>query len=675
MPIASLIVTAHGCRSVLESKSLTALSSQDKNQIIRELGITEFLLPKLISEALTANNEVKYRLSLLQAAKRRADFPAEQFSNLHNERLLSGIQDENLDKVVENSKKLADGRYEVGSISLVFQDIINNVEQMIEPLRAAGKDYEQAQAEFSRRLADLVAGAKMENETVDGQFLSMLTSADKEKRDSIHLLVVDLHKVINALQGKFYPEAVEGAKTYGLQDRDRELVRVFMNGVNQTAQLKFNHPGLETTATRNGNTLLIENNIGVTETHIIVLSITGRKVSTTYSDIHLQRVFFFQSFFENFAVTWQETTAKKGTEALDSATYHSTVGIFEAENDTMLKEYLAFLGSRIVFLIDWNRARKQLKEFLNNKDAVQVLKWAADNNFGHCGFLQLGGSQLVYGAIEQGARGIPLRYGVKLEEILGKEKASEFFRYCLKTCSSGLLQKRSEFLIKDEIRVELTKYFHSLAEDLLGIAADHATLVIEIARAVRDGLVQLHTGQYDLLKTGADRAKRWETEADELLTKARLILKRTHATSAFEAIISNSDDAADSLEQAVFFLTIISEDQLLEDYESIVALAECAYSCSTDFLKAVENAKTIQKSGSGNDAEEFLQAVDAVLSSEHTADDELRTFSAALFKKSTNFRQLHALSEISERLERSTDSLMRAVMILKDYVLGEMTAS
>ena len=508
----------------------------EKDRIIRELGIDELLLPKLISDALTANDRAKYFLTLLQSARGHADDPGEQFSSLQRERLLCGVEDETLDMVVEGSKKLDDGRYEIRGVARVFRDVVADVDEMIMAVRAAGSEYAGSQAEFSRRLATLVQRHEVEDDVVDRQFLSSLTSADREKEDSVHLIVMDLHKVINALQASLYQESVDGARVYGIDESGRELVRAFMSGLNKTAGLKFDHPGLETSATRRGDTLLIENNIGVTDAHVIVLKIRDRSVSITYTDVHLQRVFFLQSLTGKFDVRWSQTSSREGKGGLDSATYHYSLGVFDAADEKTLKECLAYLGSRIVFLIDWNKARKQLKEFLNNKATVEVLKWAADNNFGHCGFLKMGGAQLVYGAIEQGARGVPPRYGVKLAEILGTERASDFLEFCLKTCSEGLLNGKSEFLIRDEVRVELTKYFHSLNEDLLGIAADHATLVTEIVGTVRDGLVHVRMGEDDQAKTSAEKAKRWETEADALLSKLRLIIKRTRASPAFERI-------------------------------------------------------------------------------------------------------------------------------------------
>ena len=609
--------------------------AEGKSRIIRELGIDELLLPKLISDALAANDRAKYLLTLIQSARRHADEPGEQFSNLQRERLLSGVEDETLDAVVGGSKKLGDGRYEIRGVAPVFDAVVKNVDEMITAVRAAGKEYAEPQAEFSRRLATFVQGRKIENETVDGRFLSSLTSADREKEDSVHLLVMDLHKTINALQADLYQESVEGARVYGIEDHDRELVRAFMSGVNKTAGLKFDHPGLETSATRRGDTLLIENNIGETDAHVIVLKVKEMSVSVTYSDVHLQRVFFLQSLGGKFDVRWSQTSTRERKAGLDSETYHFSLGVFEAADEKILKEYLAYLGSKIVFLIDWNKARKQLKEFLNNKATVEVLKWAADNNVGHCGFLKMGGAQLVYGAIEQGARGVPPRYGVKLAEILGTEKASDFLEFCLKTCSEGLLNGKSEFLIRDEVRVELTKYFHSLNEDLLGIAADHATLVTEIdwggerlSRPSKDGRV-------DLLKASAEKAKRWETEADALLNKTRLIIKKTRASASFERMVSYSDDAADAFEQAVFLLTLTSSDNLSEDFfEPISSLVDSASLSASAYLRALENAKGMRKWSSREDTEEFLQA------------SQLRPWSRARGRRRTTRRRRGPAKEV-----------------------------
>jgi hypothetical protein len=53
-------------------------------------------------------------------------------------------------------------------------------------------------------------------------------------------------------------------------------------------------------------------------------------------------------------------------------------GTFSAPNEAALLRILAHLGSRIVFLIDWNHMRKRLRGFVDKTRAIEVLKWAAE---------------------------------------------------------------------------------------------------------------------------------------------------------------------------------------------------------------------------------------------------------------------------------------------------------
>lgn len=60
--------------------------------------------------------------------------------------------------------------------------------------------------------------------------------------------------------------------------------------------------------------------------------------------------------------------------------------------------FLEAVGASLVFLIDWNKARKVLREWVTNGDAVRILDWAARHRIGHRGFLELGGAELVASA-------------------------------------------------------------------------------------------------------------------------------------------------------------------------------------------------------------------------------------------------------------------------------------
>jgi len=100
---------------------------------------------------------------------------------------------------------------------------------------------------------------------------------------------MDLHKALNRLSAAHAEEVLAGAHVYGLLPEDRPAVEAFMRGVESTRKLKFDHPGLATTATRSGARLTIQNDIGETDAHVVVIAVEQETVTVTYTDVHLAR--------------------------------------------------------------------------------------------------------------------------------------------------------------------------------------------------------------------------------------------------------------------------------------------------------------------------------------------------------------------------------------------------
>src|SRR5262249_3531841 len=249
------------------------------------------------------------------------------------------------------------------------------------------------------------------------------------------------------------------------------------------------HPGLGTTATRSGRALVIQNDIGTTEAHVLVVHVERPQARLTYTDVHLDRLVFFQNLFAPFDVHWEDTRSRR-SENLEEGLYHLCVGTFTAADTAGLEAYLRHLGSRIVFLIDWNRARKRLRKFARRRVCRQVLRWAADKNVGHRGFLALGGDQLLFDALQYAGPGaVPV--GEQLADVLGEDKVSEFLKFVLKTASEGLRAGRSAFLIRDEISAELRHYLATVQQGFLSLASQHASLIVELAMAARDAVLAI----------------------------------------------------------------------------------------------------------------------------------------------------------------------------------------
>ena len=679
-----------------------------KSQIITDLGENELLIPRLVDQALSANDKVKYFFSLLQMAKEHAEERDNDigYSNLRDERLAYAIDNDIFDKVIQATVKIDSNKYHIPELKLVLDSILQCIEQMIAPLVGANIKLQKDETSTNRkndrrttttftqsieypynyriRLEELKKQIfPVENDVISRKHIEIITSGQREVGDSLHLLVMDLHKDLNILQSKISQESIGGASVYGLTENDKNCVEAFMSGVNETAKLKFDHVGLGTTATRSGEDIIIQNDIGTTDAHVLVLHIKKLKATLTYTDIHIRRLLFFRSLLEQYGVIWNDTKSSKSTSNDKNADiYHLSIGVYEAIDEKDLYEYLHFLGSRIVFLIDWNRARKSLRNFIKTADCIRILKWAADNSYGHRAFLQLGSQQLLYEAIRQ-IDDPSIHYGQELGEVLGRERTVKFLQFVIKTCCENLIDGKSESLIKDRIRAELTTYFHTLEQDVIQIAADHATLLVEIAEAVRNTVLNSKYSQdHELSDRNFKRARIWESKADALVKEVRTLTKRpTNIPRVFEPIIANADDAADLLEEAVFLMTLSQKENNYNtdntDFESLSDLlneiAEKAYQDSMEYLKALENAKVVHRGSSHEDVQDFLEAIDMVIAIEHDVDEVNRRVEEALVTKIKDFRQFHIFSETASNIEGATDSFMKAALLLRDYVLGNLS--
>jgi hypothetical protein len=333
---------------------------------VGELGEQELLLPALVNEALAANDRAKYRMTLLQAAREHADHPDRPVSALEQERLACGVEEPDLDAVVERSRKEG-GPYRIPGARRLHDGLIDDVRHMLAPLRTAGTGHEQ------RLQALLESAPALADDHISAAHIQALTSGQRDAADSLHLLVMDLHKELNRLQQQLATESIDGALVHGLRDGDAPLVAAFMAGVKRTRELKFDHPGLGTTATRAGRRLIIQNDIGLTDAHVLVIHVEGHHVTLTYTDVHIDRLVFFQNLFERFGVRWQDTVSKRSP-GLREELYHLCLDSYEARDTDELLAYLDFLGSRLVFLIDWNRARKRLRKFAPRRVCLEVLR-------------------------------------------------------------------------------------------------------------------------------------------------------------------------------------------------------------------------------------------------------------------------------------------------------------
>ncbi len=638
-----------------------------KHEIVQEIGESSLVLPMLINGGLEANDRGKYFLALIQAARAHADNPDRGFATLREERTAAGVTDEHFDTVIEQSRRLQEASYLVPTIGSIHAELVSSIAEMIAPLEVAGADA----GSYAARLKALVDDAPdFADDCVTGTYVNGMASADRRAGDSLHLLIMDAHRSLNQLQLEVATENLDGASVYRLHEDDRSLVSSFMTGVRSTERLKFDHPGLGTTATRSGTRLLIQNDIGMTKAHVIVITVEHFTVTVTYSDVHRSRVAFFESLFEEFSVRWSDAQRQPGGSTVGE--YHLVTGRYEADDQKALEEYLCFLGSRLVFLIDWNRARKRIGSVVKNREAIQLLTWAAREGYGHRAFLQMGGERLIYEAAQLTGR-VPARYGEPLRDILGADVTLDVMRFALRCASQGLLAGKSQALIRDEVRVELLTHVRAAHQQLIDLVAEHGSLVVETAQSLRAALIRLGMGDdVEYMTRVAARAMTWEHRADEILRAVRMASDRAGGADALVATASSLDDAIDDLEEAMFLLTLLPADAIGVLCPVLEPLAGIAVFAARDQLRALEIARLLIEAAGNDELEDFLLAIDGVVRLEHEADDAERKARAGLVSGSPDFRSLHVADLISCAMENATDGLSHSAYLLRDHVLEQV---
>jgi uncharacterized protein Yka (UPF0111/DUF47 family) len=617
-----------------------------KTQILAAVGERDLQPAASLNAALAANDRLKYAFSLLQTALAHARRPDQPTATLKQERVACGIDDVDLDTATADARMVGNS-CRIAGAARIFKRIAADMRLMAAPLLAAKQE---AIAQRLERLLGALPSAI--DDLVNPDAISAMMQAGRDSTDSLHRLVMDLHKQLNALQAALAEETVDGAAAYNLAEADRPMISAFMAGVN---------PGLATAATRADGRLVIQNDIGTTDAHVIVIHVQELMVSVTYTDVHAERLAFFQDMLKPRAVNWEgERTATLAAGAL----FYLATGTLQTTNTEDCRAYLEFLGSRLVFLIDWNRARKQLRGFLRNPDRLALLRSAAETETGHRGFLELGGARVVNEAIEAAA-GSSMHFGDRLCDVLGDAETLDFLRFVFKAATEGLLSGQSHGLIHDRIRVALATHFSNEERQLLRLAADHAGLVFEIASLVRDGLRAKPDGSGKC----ARRARGFEHDADQLVIETRDAVRRRPDYALFRPLLEAADDAADALEDAAFFLAL----ETLEDkpLEALQILADLLAEASQEWIKALGHAAQIGRAAAQDETEDFLTAIDRIAALEHEVDDAERAVTESAIQHARDFRQLHLFTTIGGKLEAAADALKHASLMLREHVLKD----
>ena len=638
-----------------------------KASILEQIGERSLLLPELINQGLAATDRLKYYLTLLQTAYGYAGSPGGHVSDLRTEREAAGISDEALDTVVGNSRMLSPTVAHIPGAAAILERIFADVRQMLEPVAAAAAmhgELAERSAIYARRLNEQIARAPTAtDDQMTSSVIETLTRVTSNGHDTINQIVMDLHWELNRLQAMVCVELLDGAHIYNLRDVDRQFVRAFMRGVHETAPLKFDHPGLETTATRDGDHLAIQNDLGVTDAHVLVIHVRDLKATIIYTDAYRSRARFIRELLEPHHIVWRETT--------DGHSFQMCTGSYEANDQDALEHFLTFVGSRLVFLIDWNRARKRLSRFVRKSDAIELLKWAAANNIGHEAFLKTGDIKLVHTALAR-TTSTHVHYGARLDEILGRDGAKCFLMSVLQIASTGLSRRSSPRLIDDEIEAELLMYLQRSDRTLLGAMAEHAVVLAGMTERIHTVITQLRARQApaDTART-ATLMRHWRSDADTILERARRTIDNVADGWHLRRLLSEGDRAVKVLDEAAFTLTLVPDGIDPSVAALLDELADLASRAAREYVRCLEDARALSRSTGRAELERFLVAVDRLAMIEISCDEAERAVRERMFRgDATDFRQVYVVSELTRQLDRATDSLVHSGLLVRDYVLS-----
>jgi len=639
-----------------------------KASIAGQLGHAEITLPSLVAAGLAANDRAKVRMSALQSVVQRAQAPLAEIPDFTAECRAADVDITEVRSVILDAHPGGNGSIAAQGIGKLIRDLCDDVEVMI---RAVAADDAAAGHKATERLSKIRGQEETADDRIGQAQIENLISISAHERDSLHRLVMDLHRSLNRLAAACAEEMIEGAHTHGLDPGDRPMVAAFMRGVNRTRALKFEHPGLDTTATRRGRSVVIENDIGTTDAHVLIVTIDGAAVNIVHTDVHRSRAKFFVGLFDRFAVEWSGLEQRTSEKVADG-TFYLISGRYHADDAERRDALLEAVGAALVFLIDWNKARKTLRSMIDNADAIRVLDWAARHQIGHRAFLELGGADLIASAIRHAA---PARigFGECLGAVLGREAALDFLKAVLRTSAEALIEGRSVRLVRDEIEADLVRHLERTDSALLAFVIRQAGLAHEIASRIEDYIRARQSGHARDGANLAATARRIEEKADQLVIEARNALARFEASQPIGQIIDVLEAAIDELEQAAFVASLLPEivgpvivDRLAELCGAVVACTE-AISSGADAAGEIPAGHRV-------DFEDALAATTRISQLEHSADDAERAVTALVLKTELDSRTAISTLELARSLERASDGLAAAGNLLRAYSMEEISA-
>jgi len=301
---------------------------------------------------------------------------------------------------------------------------------------------------------------------------------------------------------------------------------------------------------------------------------------------------------------------------------------------------------------------------------VDLLRWAADNNVGHRGFLEAGDVALVETAFE---RAVPLqtRFGVRLDELLGAEPARLFLMFVLRATSWGFSTGQSLRLIEDKVEAELLRYLETPERHVLAGIAQHATIIVALAERVRQEFARRKSP--DALEGdethAPELARAWTARADAMLREERRLMDVRDDGHDLRPLLAEASDAASALEETIFMLPLVPPTTDAALLSLLEALADQVGATAREYVRCLEEAQDLSRASDRVDVDSFLVTIDRLAALGRDTAGARRTLTERLLRGSSDCREFYAVTTMGERFERVASTLSRCGSIVRDQVL------
>jgi uncharacterized protein Yka (UPF0111/DUF47 family) len=640
-----------------------------KTQAVASLGEHRLMLPAWVKAALGANDRLKVYLTVVQAASSHTRHPDREVPDLVTEIAEAGLDPAWLHEAAAGARRV-DHELLMPDMPRLLKGLAEDLMILARPVLESIPAGAQPHGRVQHWLDWL--GALSTDRLSDKQ-VEELTEGRRGGADSLHLLVMDLHKQVNGLAADLATEVVDGANVWEILPADRPHVSAFMRGLNRTAPLKFDHPGLDTAATRDGDRLLIQNDIGTNDAHVLVIQVAERAITLTYSDLHRVRLEFFQVLLAPFGAKWSVPESRSSADLNEGMAYSTVTARFDCADDAGVDHALEGIGSRIVFLIDWNRARKRLQLFVDKADAIALLVEAARLDIGHRAWLQVGGERLIFAAMQAAGEGA-FRIGDRLDDVVGAADANAFLIAVMRLSCEALRRGQPTALVADETRMLLARHVRQRSGEF-DLLEEHAAYCQALAQAISDGLAHGAQRSGKAADELAARAKAWERKADHLVMQAREKAERQPRWRPVAALVEQSDDVADALEEAAFLISLMADHHVKgwsdDVRKAIGRLAATVLQATEDQVKALAIARTLGSDSDAADNDAFLRATWRVLQAERQCDALLRDARRVILAVVQDAPSLMLANDLASTLELASDRLLGAAYALRELAFDK----